>query len=290
MKILVTGGSGYIARNLIPELVTRGHIVGVVSRQLINNSAELNPHLKYYKIETSATLDFLRKIIQDFNPDCIVHLATSWKSTNEDEFLNLCLDTNIKFAINVAGAAHAENIHLINIASYWELNIPCFELRQDVYTTTKRAFSDTLKVLELKNGLKYSTILLYDNYGHSDPRGKLINSLAKAYKNDSQLSIRSSKILLNLLHIRDVVSGICLGVENHNQISSLEISSQKNVSIGILVQQFQDFVGKSLKIDWGFGDLNQTSQVDHEKQYPHPPGWHARHEFPFGLSEIIRES
>ena len=289
MRVIITGGTGYIARNLIREFLKYDHRVGVISRKPLTAPREFETKLKYFTMDGMASRFHFEQIIEEFMPDCIVHLATAWKPADPKSMLEECLNANIRFATEIASAAYSKKVHFINIASYWELNSSEFELHQDPYTLTKRAFSHILRVLAQTNELTYSTIYLYDNYGPNDPRGKLISSLAKSYREGTDLQLRSRKIMMNILHINDVVRGIRLATESFQAESTWEVSSQENLSLDYVVQQIQEYTGKSLQVKWGSGEEVSISTMHHVRQFAQPPGWEQEIEFPDGLNEIMLE-
>jgi nucleoside-diphosphate-sugar epimerase len=289
MRIIVTGGTGYIASNLIKELLKYDHCVGVISRKILISPKEVDTRLKYFTTDGTASRFNFGQILEEFMPDCIVHLATAWKPTDPKSVLEECLNANIRFATEVASAAYSKKVHFINIASYWELNSSEFELHEDAYTLTKQAFSHILRVLAQTNELKYSTIYLYDNYGPNDPRGKLISSLAKSYKEGKDLQLRSKKIMLNILHINDVVRGIRLATESFQTESTWEVSSRENLSLAYVVQQIQEYTGNPLRIKWKSDEDVSLSTAHHIRQFALPPSWEQHFEFPDGFSEMILE-
>ena len=71
MKILITGGSGYIGSNLIPRLLAKKHKVINVDTQWFGHYLKNSQNLKNYKMSYS-------KIdkIKDKNIDVVIHLAS----------------------------------------------------------------------------------------------------------------------------------------------------------------------------------------------------------------------
>lgn len=71
MKILITGGSGYIGSNLIPRLLAKKHKVINVDTQWFGHYLKDSQNLKNYKMNYS-------KIdkIKDKNIDVVIHLAS----------------------------------------------------------------------------------------------------------------------------------------------------------------------------------------------------------------------
>lgn len=90
-KVLVTGGSGVIGRQLIIRLVESGAEVFCIDRAA--KAADLPSGIIYCKKDILAVRE---KILLDFNPDIIFHLAASFERTAESfEFWKVNFHDNI---------------------------------------------------------------------------------------------------------------------------------------------------------------------------------------------------
>jgi UDP-glucose 4-epimerase len=73
MRVLVTGGAGFIGSNLVNALLTGGHAVGVIDDLSTGKAENLHPHAWF------RTLDILDAAmpaaLAEFAPDAVVHLA-----------------------------------------------------------------------------------------------------------------------------------------------------------------------------------------------------------------------
>ena len=71
MRILVTGGCGYIGSVLVPELLADGHTVAVMDTQWFGRNLEEHPKLIVGIVDIRKGLEFLPLNMTD----CIIHLA-----------------------------------------------------------------------------------------------------------------------------------------------------------------------------------------------------------------------
>ena len=73
MRILVTGGAGFIGSHVADGFRARGHEVAVVDDLSTGNTANLDPSIKLYKHDIRA--DALEQVFKDFKPDVVDHHA-----------------------------------------------------------------------------------------------------------------------------------------------------------------------------------------------------------------------
>jgi len=74
MKILVTGGAGFIGSNVVDAYLKAGHEVAVVDNLSTGKRENLNPQAKFYQIDIRDKAG-LSKIVSDFSPEVINHHA-----------------------------------------------------------------------------------------------------------------------------------------------------------------------------------------------------------------------
>jgi UDP-glucose 4-epimerase len=73
MRVLVTGGAGFIGSNLVHALITGRHEVGVIDDLSVGRAENLHPAAWFRRIDI---LDpALADVVAEFAPDAVVHLA-----------------------------------------------------------------------------------------------------------------------------------------------------------------------------------------------------------------------
>ena len=104
MKILVTGGTGFLGRNLIKHFLRSSNLVALVTRdpekvkQLSFNDSE-----DLYVIDSSS-FSSLKNGFESFNPDLIIHTACCYGRNNEDD--NFMFESNYEFGVNIFNLAN----------------------------------------------------------------------------------------------------------------------------------------------------------------------------------------
>lgn len=99
MKVLITGGSGFIGSHLTDRLLARGDEVLVIDNYATGRRDNLTPRPNLQIVEgTIADGDLVRKAFESFKPDQVVHAAASYKDPNnwvEDSRTNVVGTTNV---------------------------------------------------------------------------------------------------------------------------------------------------------------------------------------------------
>lgn len=99
MKIIVTGGAGFIGSNLVDALAERGDEVVVIDNLSTGRRENLNPHIKFYEISIGDS--GIEDIFEKEKPDIVCHHAAQIdlrRSVNEPLF---DAEVNILGSLNV---------------------------------------------------------------------------------------------------------------------------------------------------------------------------------------------
>ena len=107
MKILITGGAGFIGSHLTDKLLSEGHKVLVIDNYQTGRRDNLKPHANLQIIEGSiADKELVDETFDSFVPDRVVHAAASYKDPNnwmEDAQTNVVGTINIALASKKVG-------------------------------------------------------------------------------------------------------------------------------------------------------------------------------------------
>ncbi|MFC1606575.1 NAD-dependent epimerase/dehydratase family protein [Candidatus Latescibacterota bacterium] len=98
MKVLITGGAGFIGSHLADKLVARSDDVLIIDNLTTGQTVNIadNEHLTYVEDDIADT-DVVNKAFDEFTPDVVIHAAASYKDPD-----NWVRDTKT----NVLGAAN----------------------------------------------------------------------------------------------------------------------------------------------------------------------------------------
>lgn len=116
MKILVTGGAGFIGSHIVDRYLLEGHEVAVVDDLSTGRRENLNPAASFHQVSITDERA-LRRVFEDERPEVVNHHAAQMdvrRSVAEPQF---DAQTNIIGVINVIEAALAVGAHRFIFAS-----------------------------------------------------------------------------------------------------------------------------------------------------------------------------
>lgn len=108
MKILITGGAGFIGSHLADRLLSEGHQVMVLDNYQTGRRDNLTPHPKLKVVEgTIADAETVSACFGEMNPDMVIHAAAAYKDPHnwvEDVY------TNVLGTVHLVNAAVAAKV------------------------------------------------------------------------------------------------------------------------------------------------------------------------------------
>jgi UDP-glucose 4-epimerase len=181
MKVLVTGGAGFIGSNVVDLFIENGHDVVIVDDLSTGRKSNLNSRAKFYEMDIRDP--GMREIFASERPEVVDHHAAQIDVRRSIAEPRFDADVNILGSIQLAELAREFGVRkFIHISSggaiYGEpLYLPCDEAHPvqplAPYGASKYAFELYLYLYKETYGLDY-TILRYANvYGpRQDPLGE----------------------------------------------------------------------------------------------------------------------
>lgn len=99
MKVLVTGGAGFIGSNIVDRLVELGHEVAVVDNLSTGKKENVNPQARFYKVDICDGT--LQDVFDKEKPDIVNHQAAQASVTVSTRYPIIDAFNNILGSINV---------------------------------------------------------------------------------------------------------------------------------------------------------------------------------------------
>lgn len=176
MKILVTGGAGYIGSHFVKILVQKGYETIVVDNLSRGHIESIHPDAQFEKadlLESGA----LSEVISKYKPDAVVHFAALAYVGESVESPSLYYENNVVGSFNLIRACVQNNIKKIVFSSTCSIygnpeTTPIDESQKsnpiNPYANTKLTVEKILGDFDTAYGLKF-VALRYFNAAGADP-------------------------------------------------------------------------------------------------------------------------
>jgi len=242
MKILITGGLGFVGSHLAEELLDDGHDLILLTRSLTkkNNIAQITKRVKIEKIDTT---DFARlgELIDKNKPDVIIHLAG--ETSHSKSFENPLGDIESNAASTLFMLEKIRTLKLrcrfilgstfIVIGRPRRLPVneetPCEPTT--IYGTNRLASEHYCKIYHNVYGLDTVIFRITNSFGPREqhiPNKNAVNYLIyKAYKGEVITIFNQGRFYRDLIYISDVVSAIKTIMKKGKSGNTYWISSGK---------------------------------------------------------------
>ncbi|HEX5373691.1 MAG TPA: NAD(P)-dependent oxidoreductase [Aquabacterium sp.] len=287
-RVLVTGASGFIGANLVKRLVAEGHEVHIIVREgsrthlIAPELATVTVHV--HDGSTRGMLD----IVGAARPHTVFHLASLFLAQHTASDVEALINSNVLFSTQLVEAMAAHGVpYLINTGTSWQHYENQDHNPVNLYAATKQAFEAILNYYIEAQGLKVSSLILFDTYGPHDPRAKLIALLWKTALTQQPISMSPGEQQIDLVHIDDVIEAFVMAarllpnqVQGHRRYG---VSSGRPMPLKALVAAFEQATGLSLPITWGGRPYRPREVMTTWSRHDSVPGWQARIPFETGV-------
>jgi len=263
MRIILTGGTGFIGNPVLKKLIELNHEVLLLNR---NISFLNNLKIKRLKVDLN---NFIEKKIEiiNFNPEVILHLA--WQGI--PNFSKELSEINYNITINFIGflIKYTDCKKIIIPGSCWEYNDGnilggCSENMkinpQKPFSICKKKIFDKLIRETKKHKIIFNWARLFYVYGPRQKKTSLIPTLIESFSNKKKINIESPYNKNDFIYIDDVVKILIF------MLQSKLPSGAYNVGTGIATEvlNLYNIIKNIFNIDYDLQKkfLNKTSKHD----------------------------
>jgi UDP-glucose 4-epimerase len=259
MRVLVTGGAGFIGSHLTDRLLARGDEVLVIDNYNTGRRDNLVPHPNLIIVEdTIADAAVVNRLFDSFRPDKVVHAAASYKDPDnwvED------IRTNVLGTANVVQASDRLGVGQV---IYFQTAL-CYGLRPMEQPITlshpirpegsSYALSKTSgeQFIELSN-LNYISFRLANAYGPRNISGPLPTFFYRLTNNKPCFVMDTRR---DFIYIHDLIEVVMMALDGKGRKGAYHISSGSDYSI----KELFDATVKALRIT-----LDQEVEVRPRKE------------------------
>jgi UDP-glucose 4-epimerase len=301
LRILVTGGAGFIASHIVDRLILLGHEVCIIDSMIHGKKSNVNKNtiLKEIDIRDEKIID----IFHEFRPEIVIHNAAqisvprSIEKPMEDASINILGSINVLEASRKVGVRKI--IYPASAAIFGQpVYLPINEIHPlnmiSGYGITKHTVEHYLQVYKILYNMDY-VVLRYSNvYGprqDSTGEGGVISIFCeKVLKNISPYIYGDGEQLRDFVYVKDIVKANIIAIESlENGIYN--VCSSNKISVNQLLHIINEVTGKNIKPIYTIereGDI-KNSYMTYEK-IKKETGWKPEYDLYEGIKETIKDN
>ncbi len=273
--ILITGGTGFVGSNLLQNYKNKKILIVSKKKIKIKN--------KFVKILYYKNFSDLILKLNSIKVKNVIHCATHYVKNHKINDIEKIFEANILLGNVLLEYSKKMNVKkFINLSTIWELNYNYSNDYLNLYTLSKKHFSEIINFYSIKNKkIKFYNLYLLDTFGEGDKRNKILNVMKKCLHKNNKILIESENLRMNLLNIKDVVSAIKL-VENKNSLKQKNyiVCNTKNFKIKNIINKYNFFNKKKIKYKF----LSTKNIMPKLPNVSRLPGWKINYS---NVSDII---
>ncbi|MCZ6820881.1 MAG: NAD-dependent epimerase/dehydratase family protein [Calditrichaeota bacterium] len=261
MRVVITGGYGYIGSRIANHLIANGHEVRIIDNLRSSVSADLpDCELLQGDITDYETL----KTIKARGFDALLHLAAQSSGPLSAEIPDVDIKINVLGTLNMIKWCRDNNIPRMVFASSFVVygdHSDKEQLREDdscepksIYALSKHTCEQLLRIYATPLGVNWNVLRMFNVYGVGQDLKRsdqgMVSIFLNLVKNNDYIPVKGRlDRFRDLIYIEDVVQGWekCLLNDQHpNEIYNLGTGTKSEIST--LIETLIDALGKTGKV------------------------------------------
>jgi len=254
LRVLVTGGAGFIGSHLVKALVKAGHQARVLDNLSTGSIENLADVLD--------AIEFVRGDVRDYGAveyavrgvNAVVHLAALIDVAESVEKPDLYFDVNVRGTYNVVKAS--KNVGTFVFASssaiYGEpIKVPIPEdhplMPKSPYAASKVSGEAFVQAFANQYGFKPVILRLFNVYGPKQSRayaGVIIEFTRRVSRGEPPVIFGDGEQTRDFIHVSDVVEAIMLSLRDEGVRGVFNIGSGEGVTINYLARLILKLMGR----------------------------------------------
>ena len=299
MRILVTGGAGFLGSHLVDALVERGDEVVVLDDLSRGDKSQVSQGARFVQGDVRLFSDW-EKACDEFNPDVIHHLAAVNGTRRFHKEADLVVDVNVngtRMSLKAAKKYDSTLIFYSSPEAFGEQeNMPLRNDSTSVFTPahlhqrhsygTSKHIGELLCQFESRKGLDVRIVRPCNVYGprlRGDDNGQVVSMMMEANPivvHGDGLQTRSltwiHDVIVGLLKVNDAtdLSGKAFNLGSEDEISMLDLATKIANLRGVQIVHGESNHGDSKR---RLPDLSMNIEID----------WAAKTTLDDGLSQLL---
>ncbi len=251
-KILVTGGNGYLGRQLVLALEDEGAIVYSIDLAASRRK-------RHFAVDIT-NRGALEKILPKIKPDIIYHLAAIINRDRDFEKHDVIMQVNYFGTVNLLRALEKypyENFIFTSTSEIYGNNAAPFHEDQlpqptSPYSLSKVCAENALTTFSSLYNKNYTILRLFNFFGKEMPIGFFIPQMMDAFKNGIDFKMTEGEQTRDFLYVADVIHALLLAGQNKKAVGEIfNVCSSKAITLKKLVKEVHANMDTRSKIRFG---------------------------------------
>ena len=245
MKILVTGGAGFVGSHLVDELINRGYTVSVIDSLVHGGKkSNLNPNATIYRVDITRHKKVAR-ILSQVKPDAVFHLAAHINARYSIDNPLFDNTTNTVATLNLLEQAHQNGLKKFFFVSTGGISYgddaprptpethPTSSLTP--YCISKMASEQYVRFFAKQHGIQYTIFRPANIYGPrqngSGEAGVIAIFLEKMLAGINPIIYGDGRQTRDWVYVKDVVNALICSLEAPKDSDVYHIASEQPTSV-----------------------------------------------------------
>jgi len=299
MKVLVTGGAGFIGSHLVDRLVQEGHEVIIVDNLVTGKRRNINRAARFYKLDIQSWR--LERVFRNERPNVVMHLAAQMEVRKSVEDPMFDAQVNILGTLNVLQQAVKHGVRKVVFSSsggaiYGEQEIyPAPESHvtrpMSPYGLSKLCGEQYLSYYQRSSGLQVVSLRYANVYGpRQDPEGEagvVAIFIQKMLNNEQAVINGNGRQTRDFVFVEDVVEAN-LAVTGQDTQGTYNVGTGVETSVNDLFRILIQHTGSTCKEVHGPAKKGeQARSVIDNTRMRHELSWEPKADLSEGLKKTV---
>jgi nucleoside-diphosphate-sugar epimerase len=287
MRVLITGGAGFIGNSLARKLISEEKGVGLLIRKKskIGRVSELKNQFTYLGGDLRDK-GSLKRAISEYRPEMIYHFAAYGNFPKFQKNEEMILSTNVGGIINLVDAA--KGVPILNFGSSSEYGIKEKPMTEETNCNPNNYYGKTKLMQTLYCQSKgIPTLRFFSVYGPLQKKTQLIPTIIDAKIKGKDLHLIDS--VRDYVFIDDALHAIEKATEKYDSIKGeiFNLGTGNQITVKEIMEKIQEINATEIKINWDFNPVQEepktwVADISKIKKYL---GWEPSTKISKGLLE-----